>query len=165
MAEKEKEKDKEKLEKLKAEYEKLRQKYKLPSFDELNNEFEIYDIKPISFIIREIRRTIVRRIEDILGLINPILNPNPQSLHSLIETKIFEKQDIESMFEFYKRLFQLAHKGITKSFETEANEAEWINEVWKAWPEIKKETHSYSKKITEGWGKVEKEVFTDKYLG
>jgi hypothetical protein len=154
-----------KLEKLKAEYDKLKQKYKLPAFDELNNEFEIYDIKTNAFIIREISRRIIRKAEDFLSLLNPILNPNPNSLHSLIETKIFEKQDLEPMFDFYKKLFQLAHKGITASLESEAAEAVWINEIWKTWPEIKKQIHSYSKKITEGWGKVEKEVFTDKYLG
>jgi RNA processing factor Prp31 len=162
MAEKEKP---DKLEKLKAEYEKLRQKYKLPSFDELNNEFEIYDIKPNSFIIREIRRRIIRKMEDFLSLLNPILNPNPNSLHSMIETKIFEKQDMEPMFEFYKKLFQLAHKSIPASLESESAEAAWINEVWKAWPDLKKQITGYSKKITEGWGKVEPEVFTDKYLG
>jgi hypothetical protein len=154
-----------KLEKLKAEYDKLKQKYKLPAFDELNNEFEIYDIKTNAFIIREISRRIIRKAEDFLSMLNPILNPNPNSLHSIIETKIFEKQDLEPMFDFYRKLFQLAHKGITASFESEAVEAAWINEVWKAWPEIKKLAHSYSKKITEGWGKIEKEVFADKYLG
>jgi hypothetical protein len=162
MSEKEKP---DKLEKLKLEYEKLKQKYKLPTFDELNDEFEIFDIKANSFIIREIRRRIIHKAEDFLSLLNPILNPNPNSLHSLIETKIFEKQDLEPMFDFYRKLFQLAHKGITASFEPEAAETAWINEVWKAWPEIKKQIAGYSKKITEGWGKVEKEVFTDKYLG
>jgi len=162
MSEKEKP---DKLEKLKLEYEKLKQKYKLPTFDELNDEFEIFDIKANSFIIREIRRRIIHKAEDFLSLLNPILNPNPNSLHSLIETKIFEKQDLEPMFDFYRKLFQLAHKGITASFEPEVAETAWINEVWKAWPEIKKQIAGYSKKITEGWGKVEKEVFTDKYLG
>lgn len=162
MAEKEKP---EKLEKLKLEYEKLKQKYKLPSFDELNDEFEIYDIKPNSFIIREVRRRIIHKMEDFLSLLNPILNPNPNSLHSMVETKIFEKQDVESMFEFYKKLFQLAHKSISASLESEAAEAAWVNEVWKAWLDIKKKIAGYSKKITEGWGKVEPEVFTDKYLG
>ena len=154
-----------KLEKLKIEYDKLKQKYKLPAFDELNNEFEIYDIKTNAFIIREIVRRIIRRAEDFLILLNPILNPNPNSLHSMVETKIFEKQDLEPMFDFYKKLFQLAHKGITASLESEAAEAAWINDAWKAWPDIKKKIAGYSKKITEGWGKVEKEVFSDKYLG
>ena len=154
-----------KLEKLKIEYDKLKQKYKLPAFDELNNEFEIYDIKTNAFIIREIVRRIIRRAEDFLSLLNPILNPNPNSLHSMVETKIFEKQDLEPMFDFYKKLFQLAHKGITASLESEAAEAAWINDAWKAWPDIKKKIAGYSKKITEGWGKVEKEVFSDKYLG
>jgi hypothetical protein len=154
-----------KLEKLKAEYDKLKQKYKLPNFDELNNEFEIYDVKTNAFIIKEISRRIIRKAEDFLSLLNPILNPNPNSLHSLIETKIFDKQDLEPMFDFYKKLFQLAHKGITASLETEAAEAAWINEVWKAWPDVKKKITGYSKRITEGWGKVEKEVFADKYLG
>ena len=162
MAEKEKS---DKLEKLKAEYEKLKQKYKLPDFNGLDDEFEIRTIKANSYIIKEIRRLIIHKIEDILSLINPVLNPNPQSLHSLIETKIFEKQDIEPMFEFYRKLFQLAHEGITASLESEASEASWINKAWKEWPDIKKKAHSYSKKISDGWGKAEKEVFADKYLG
>lgn len=162
MAEKEKT---DKLEKLKIEYDKLKQKYKLPNFDELDNEFEIRTIKANSFIIKDIRRSMIHRIEDILSLINPVLNPNPSSLHSLVETKIFEKQDMEPMFTFYKKLFQLAHGGITAALESESAEAAWINEVWKAWPEIKKQALDYSKKITTGWGKAESEVFTDKYLG
>lgn len=162
MAEKEKP---DKLEKLKAEYEKLRQKHKLPAFEELDNEFEIRTIKSNSFIIREIRRMMTHRIEDILSLVNPILNPNPQSLRNIIETKIFEKQDMEPVFEFYKKLFQLAHEGITASLESEASEVAWINKAWKAWPEIKKQALSFSRKISEGWGKIEPEVFADKYLG
>jgi len=162
MAEKEKPG---KLEKLKAEYEKLRQKHKLPAFEELDNEFEIRAIKLNSFIIREIRRMITQRVEDVLSLINPILNPNPQSLRSMIETKIFEKQNMEPMFEFYKKLFQLAHEGISASLESEASEVAWINKAWKAWPEIKKQALSYNNKISEGWGKIETEVFADKYLG
>lgn len=43
---------------LKKQYEPLRKKYKLPSFDELNKEFEIEKIqeKETDFILREIRK-------------------------------------------------------------------------------------------------------------
>jgi hypothetical protein len=153
------------IEKLKAEYDRLKQKYKLPAFDELDADFEIRDIDYGCFVIKEIRRIIVRKMEGILGLLDPILNPSQGSLHSMIETKIFEKQDLEPMFDYYKKLCQMAHNGITTSLESEAAEAAWINEVAKAWPGIKKEAAGYSKKIADGWGKVESEIFTDRYLG
>jgi hypothetical protein len=153
-----------KLKKLKAKYEAIRKKYKLPTFNELNKEFEIYDIDYNGFITRDIVRKILQKIDQILSIINPILNPNPQSLHSLIETKIFEKSDLEPMFKFYKKLFYFLHKGITEVVKSEDAQVAWIKEIWASWSAIKKEFIGYGEKIAEGWLKVEKEIFTDKYL-
>ncbi|MGC8940783.1 MAG: hypothetical protein ACP5JY_01985, partial [Candidatus Nanoarchaeia archaeon] len=60
---------------LKREYEKLRKKYNLPKFDEINKEFEIWNIKSDSYIIREIRRRVLERIDFIASYLLPILNP------------------------------------------------------------------------------------------
>jgi hypothetical protein len=158
------EKHEENLERLKEEYKKVQAKYKLPSFEELDEEFEIRKIDYDLFLIKEVRRTICHRLTAFADLIEPILNPAGHSLHSMIETKIFEKEDLEEMYKFYKKLWHYAHKGIHASLTSEKDEVEFIKEVWKIWPELKKPIREYSEKITEGWGKEEKEGVGEHYL-
>ena len=153
----------EELECLKAEYEKLRKKYNLPQFEELDEEFEIRKVDYDLFLIREIRRLVLSKLDFVASLLEPILDPG-KSLHSMIETKFFEKYNIELMFDFYKKLWKIIHEGISASLTSEKAEAEFIKDVWKQWPEIKKQSIEYADKIAAGWGKVEKEVFADKYL-
>lgn len=152
------------LKDIREEYKKLQQKYKLPDFDALDNDFEIRKIPAGLFILKEIRRILVHKLDGACGLLEPVVNPS-ESMHSAIESKAFDKNDLEAVFNFYKRLHHLIHKGISTTLENEAKEVEWINEVWKAWPEIKKELQVYVKKITDSWAKAEKETFSDKYLG
>ena len=159
----EKEKDKECLEKLKEEYEKVRKKYSLPAFDEIDSEFEIRKIDFDLHLVKEIRRLVTHKFSGIADLFEPILNPG-QSVHSAVESKIFEKEDVEEMFKFYKKLWYHIHKSIAVSFVSEKEEAEFIKEMWKLWPEIKKTAQKYAQKIAEGWAKEEKERAGDHYL-
>ena len=48
---------------IKKKYEELAKKYNIPSFDEINNEFEIALIDEESIILREIRRKITEKKE------------------------------------------------------------------------------------------------------
>jgi hypothetical protein len=153
----------ENLERLKEEYEKIKKKYGLPSFDELDGEFEIRKIDHDLLIVREIRRNVMSRIDFLIALLDPILDPG-KSLHSFIETKFFEKYNVEPLFDFYKLMWRLIHEGVSASYDSEKAEAEFIRKVWKQWPEIKKKAIEYSDKIALGWSKVEKEAFSDKYL-
>ncbi|MEM2874117.1 MAG: hypothetical protein QW063_01545 [Candidatus Nanoarchaeia archaeon] len=153
----------ENLEILKEEYEKIRKQYKLPSFDELDREFELRKIDCDANLIKEIRRNILHKIDNIIGLLEPILDPK-HTLHSFVETKIFEKHNVEAMFAFYKKLWYLIHKGIQVSYVSEKAEVDFIKEMWEVWPELKKQAAEYAKQIADGWAKAEKETFTDKYL-
>jgi len=156
--------EKKDLEKLKEEYAKIQKKYDLPKFEDLDDEFEIREIPPEVFIIREIRRFMSRRMQAISELLEPILSAGGRELHSFIETKIFEKEEIDDLYKFYKHLWTLVHEGITASLETEASEVAFIKKVWKNWPEIKKEAHKYADQLAKGWAKEEKEGFADKYV-
>jgi hypothetical protein len=158
------EKQEENLVKLKQEYEKIRVKYKLPGFDELDEAFEIRKTDYDLFLVREVRRAMCHKLTAFADLIEPILNPAGHSLHSMIETKIFEKEELDDMYKFYKKLWHLVHKSIYLSLISEKDEAEFIKEAWKGWPEIKKTIEIYAKKISDGWAKEEKESAGDHYL-
>jgi hypothetical protein len=157
-------KHEENLPKLKEEFEKIQQKYKLPKFEELDEEFEIRKIDYDLFLIKEIRRAIMQKLDFMVAVLEPILNPSQGSLHSYVETKIFAKHNVEPMLEFYKKVWALIHRGIYVSYLDEKSEAAWVSEAWKMWPSIKEEAAKYTKQLADGWAKVEKEVFSDRYL-
>ena len=77
--------EKDNLQKLKENYEKLRKKYNLPEFDKLDDEFEIRKIDYDLNLVREIKRLVSSRLLYISDLLDPILNPH-ESLRSSIES-------------------------------------------------------------------------------
>ena len=153
---------------LKEAYNKVKKKYNLiPTFEQLDKEFEITLIDPdrAHFIIRDINRTICSKIHKFIDNIGPIINPSPSSVHSMIETKFFEKGELNQIFELYKNLMYLLHKAILTSLKSEKEEAEFINEIWNKWPKLKEKMIFYMSKITEGWAKEEKEEKREEYVG
>jgi len=152
---------------LKKAYDEVKTRYNLvPTFEELDNEFEITVIEPerAHFIVRDINRAICSKIHKFIDNLAPIISPQPSSMHSMVEVKLFEKHEVEEMFKYYKKLMHLLHKSILLSLKEEKDEAEFINEIWKDWPQIKNPIISYMSKITEGWSKEDIEEHTNEYL-
>lgn len=158
--------EKNKITELKEKYEEIRKKFKLiPSFEEMDGEFEIREIEKSYFVIpRRICRIMCRRLESIANALEPILNPHQDSMHSAIEIKAFEKKELEEIFQFYKKLWHLIHLGLLESFKSDKNSAEFVNQLWKDWPAIKKQTLGYLEKITKSWTEKDKEEESG-YLG
>ncbi|MBD3262757.1 hypothetical protein GF374_00050 [Candidatus Woesearchaeota archaeon] len=160
--------DKEDYEVLKEAYDKAKKKYNLsPNFEELDKEFEvsIIDGDRERFIVEYVRRAICSRIHKMINYLTPVLHPQPSSLHSMIESKFFKKEETDKLFEFYKKLHHWLHKGLLKSFQSEEEIAKFINEIWEIWPEIKDKVIIYMSKIVTGWEKQEKEDLDNGYLG
>ena len=153
---------------LKEAYENARKRYGLiPTFEQLDKEFEITMIDPdrVHFIVKDVKRTICSKLHKFIDYIVPIINPSPSSLHSMIETKFFDKDELDEMFEFYKRLWYFLHKAILVGLRSEKDEAALINEIWTEWPKIKDKMNKYMDRITDGWAKEEKEEKREVYLG
>lgn len=150
--------DGEDAKKIRKEYEKIRKKYDLPSFNELDSEFELRKLDIDGFIIRELRRAIIHKIQNFADWLSPILNPHPDSLHSAIETKIFEKQEISDMLKFYKKLGYFIHISLVASLKSEEEEVKFIKNVLNEWPGIKGTITNYVERISEGWAKKEEDT-------
>ncbi len=153
-----------KAEKVKEKYEELRKRYDLPKFDDFNTEFEIVKADPDVNFSKELRRTVSHKLQAHAEWFEPVLNPNSSSLHSIIETKIFEKQELEPLFNLYKRLWHLIHLGLQASLQTEADEIKFVKQVWGEWPALKKETAKYVGRLAEGWLEQAKDNEEGTYL-
>jgi len=144
---------------LKQEYKKIQEKHNLPSFEELNEDFNIEKASEIEveLLIREIRRFMADKLSTYMRFIEAILNPvNVQMfIYSLI--KSLETQEKEKLTEIYKKLSKKELKLIELDLKySEEKEALFIRESYSMWQEMKKDLLEIFEKINNNWdNKVE----------
>ena len=78
------------LENLKKDYEKIQRKHGLPSFQELNEDFQIEKVAEVEtdFLVREIRKFMADKFSNYLRFIEAVLQPvnTPMFIFSIIKS-------------------------------------------------------------------------------
>ncbi len=147
------------LDTLKQEYRRIQEKHRLPSFEELNEDFNIEKASEIEvdLLIREIRRFIADKLSNYMRFVEAILNPvNVQMfVYSLI--KSLENEEKEKLTEIYKKLSKNELRLIELDIKySEEKEALFIRESFVMWQEMKKDLLEVIEKIDKNWdNKVE----------
>ncbi|MBI1969771.1 hypothetical protein HYS48_03690 [Candidatus Woesearchaeota archaeon] len=137
---------------IKETYHKLQKKHKqLPDFSLLDREFEISTIENTQFLLREIRRKIVERIETLVDLLEEFLQPEA-TVVNLQESKVFTEAEKKDMFVLFRKCM-LAHRsalqiGISGK---EEEHAKFIAEITADWDKVKKQMHRILEKVKEAW--------------
>ncbi len=144
------------LEVLKERYVKIQEKYNLPSFEEMNEEFSIEKAEEEKFdlLIREIRRYVADKMLNYLKFTETLLNPSnaPMFVFSLV--KALEAEDKKRLTEIYKKLAKLEIDLIILDLKfLEVKEAEFIRDSFKLWKEISVELLSLVEKVKINWDK------------
>ena len=160
-------KEESKLEKLKKEYKKLQEKYKLPPFNELNEDFSIEKAaeNETDFVIREVRRQISEKAYNYLRFIETLINPvnAPMSIMTLVKT--FGVEEKNKLTEIYKKLMKNELDLISVDIEfSEKKEADFIKNTHKIWKEIKKDFMEVVKSVEKNWN-TKTENGSRKYFG
>ena len=95
-----------------ADYDKLKQKYKLPEFDKLAEDFDIEKIteKESSFLIREIRRAINEKLSAYMHLFETFLNPTATPMFVFSILRGINEDDKGKIKDIYKTLSKLQIK-------------------------------------------------------
>ena len=142
------------LDSLKKDYSEIQVRYNLPSFEELNEDFNIEKAAEVEveLLIREIRRFIADKLSNYMRFVEAILNPaNVQMfVYSLI--KSLETQEKEKLTEIYKKLSKNELKLIELDIEySEEKEALFIRESFIMWQEMKKELLEIIEKVNKNW--------------
>ncbi len=142
------------LEKLKKEYSKLETQYQLPSFDELNRDFQIEKIADIEsdFLIREIRKAISEKPYTYLRFVETLINPAnaPMSVLSLVKTLGTDEK--EKLTEIYKKLVRNEVMLIEADVDfSEDREVKFIKETYEIWQEIKKDLMEVLSVVNKSW--------------
>ena len=139
---------------LNIEYEELMKKYDLPSYNEINYEFEIstLDIKKINSLSRGILRAMTNKMALFLNYVEPVISPNPQGLHAFIEAQNTSNDEKKEAFDFYKKISKMYHKAYSMELlEDEKTVIEEIKNILKDWRKIKTEFKKLSEIINSSW--------------
>lgn len=125
---------------LKLVYDNLRQKYGLPEFEKLAEDFDIEKIaekEPI-FPIREIRRAINEKITAYLHLFETLINPNAPPMFVFSILRNASTKDKDTVRDIYKTLSKIQIE--TMKLDTiykEDTEIKFINETFNTWQKLK----------------------------
>ncbi len=155
------------LEDLKKDYKKIQEKYNLPSFVELNKDFNIERIADTQtdFLLREVRKFMADKFSNYLKFIEALLNPTNAPMFVFSIVKLISNQEKDRLTEIYKKLAQIEVDIIELDIEfIEDKEAEFIKNSYKTWQEIKVDLLKVIKIIKENWNN-KSEVNGKQYFG
>ena len=137
------------LKDLRNNYEKLSGKYKMPSFKEINESFEIDKIdKESDTLLRVIRKVMMEKIVNSLGFLEMLLNPMNIPRMYMPFIKAMNTEDKKVMERIYTDFSELSLSSLQCEVDySEKGEAELIKSIFKKWHELKPEFRKIFGKI------------------
>lgn len=147
-------------------YEVYKKKYKLPLFKDLDAEFELSTIELPDFFLRQVKKKIKEKLQDLSEIFSEILNPSSESLVQLSQCKIFDVEEKNKIYELFRQIqyyIQVLHES--EYINDEKKDAELINEINKDWPHLKTKALVYLGKLKEHWKKEINLKETLEYFG
>ncbi len=149
MAEKEKT-----LVELKKNYEQYTKRYKLPSFHELNRDFEaerVYE-RETDFLLREIRKVMMDKVLGYLRFVELLLNPTNAPLFFFGLVKGMGMDDKKTLEKIYAKLgeFEIDVIELDNDY-TDEKEAQFILNVFKEWQQVKSDLKGVVGSLRSGW--------------
>lgn len=155
------------LDNLKEEYEKIRITYDLPSWKEMNEDFEIEKLqdKETDMLIRDVRRAMLEKSLSYLKFIEMFLNPGNAPMFFLALVKNIENDERKMLNDLYSELGKSEISSLSLDNEyNEAKEAEFIKKLFQEWKFIKTRFGKILEEIEASWER--KETRKEKgYLG
>ncbi len=142
------------LEDMKKEYEKLRKKFKLPSFKELNDNFDIERVseRDTDSLIREIRKSMMDKVLAYFKFTEMLINPSNSSLFFFSLVKGLSSKDKRILERLYERLGEMEINVIELDAKyMEKDEVEFIKKVNKEWKTISEELIKLVEVLRRNW--------------
>lgn len=130
------------LSELKEDYNKLQKKYDLPSFEELNEDFQIEKISEAEtdFLIREVRKLMSDKFSNYLRMIEAFLNPVSVPMFVFSIVKKLGTEEKNKLSEAYKTLAKLEIDLIELDVKfSEEKEVAFIKNAYAKWKNIQLE--------------------------
>jgi len=139
---------------LKNNYEKERKRYKLPTFQQLNEEFEIERVADheTDMLLRDIRKAITEKAVAFLRFLELVLNPTNAPFFMFAILKNLTAPDKKLIEGIYQKLCEFEIKAISLDMDyNEKSEAEFIKYAAKQWQSMHNEMKELGDVISKAW--------------
>lgn len=143
---------------LKQLYSPLQKKYKLPTFSDLNDDFDVEKLqdKETDHLLRLMRMVIIEKIANVVRFLELLINPSESPTQLFIfamlkNVKNDTRKDIEAIYKELSKI-ELSSLGLDIVY-SEKDEAAFILEVSKVWNNEKPKIKEITKKLGMTWGK------------
>ena len=142
------------LDDLKKKFDVLHKKYQLPSFDELNREFDVGKIELDSGnLVRDIRRGMMEKVVHYIRLAELMVNPSQASPIFLVMLKEINTEDRKAIDAVLKNFVELEINSYKADLGGEEKaEAEFIKHVYSTWTKTKPTLLQLIKVLERNWG-------------
>ncbi len=130
---------------IKEDYKKIEEKFNLPAFEKLVEDFDIEKIseKEEGLLIRDIRRAIAEKISGYLHLFEMLMNPASPPMFVFSFMKNLSEQDKKEIKDIYKELARIQIFTIKlDTIYNENKEGEFIKKTFTNWEGLKKKIYS-----------------------
>lgn len=122
---------------IKKEYPALQKKYSLPSITNIENDFGAIEAECEKYLLFNIRKKMNDKIDFFIGVLGNIFEGDA-TLSNIYESKVFDEEKKTALFNIYKRLMRYSRQSniLSLTYDEKA-EAEFINDFYKEWQELK----------------------------
>lgn len=142
------------LEELKKNYKKLQEKYKLPSFQELNEEFDIEKAAEheTDCLLREIRKLIMEKTIAYLRFVEMLLNPSNAPIFFFALVKGLTSSDKRLLEKLYEKLgnFEIDVIELDCNYD-EKGEVGFIKKILVEWQDVKEDMTKLTEILRRNW--------------
>ncbi len=134
-------------------YDPLIKKYSLPSYKELNEEFDISKIDVSNeTILSDIRKAIINKLSAVLNFVELLLNPTNGSMFHMYLVKSTNGVEKEILNRLFDKLGSLEIDSFKLDIDySEKAEAEFISNSFKEWDSMKDDLNSIMSSLKKNW--------------
>ncbi len=138
----------------KEKYNKLKQKYSLPEYSELNINFDIEDIDENSeLILNKIRVKIREKVEFYANLIESMIQPEA-NLTNMYQLKHIDDNTKENAYLLFKKLTSIIqYSNLVSVNNTEEDNAKFIIKSYEQFTKLKPEIEKHMRMLSNIWKK------------
>ena len=156
------------LETLKEDYADLEERFGLPNFGLMNEDFQIEKIQgeDTDFLLREVRKYVGDKFTSYLRFLETLIQPNGSQTFVFMMLKSLDSDDMKKIREMYAKMarkeLELLELDIEYNIE---KEAKFVKTTFDLWGEIKEELIFIMDKAKFNWDKSAPEIKKNNYYG
>ncbi len=152
---------------LEKKYTSLQKKYKLPTFKELDTEFEISSLEKDDPVLRCVRRKMNEKVIFFCKIAEGILYPHEKSHLNAYESSFFGDEQKQEIQKIHRPLMVFERRSLKLDILcSEAEDAAFINELWSQWKTYKKAVFEIVQTMEKAWKSTPRQEKSDEqYFG